>query len=392
MNKTLASRLEHLQPPAVAQIKQKAAALEAAGSPLIYLMRGEPDFETPAHIRQAAVKAINAGKTHYGPSQGIPEMRQAVANRIKRDFGLTLDPSAEVIITTGATQGLHIALQTVINPGDEVIIFDPVYDPYPSLVRMAGGVPVRLPARAQNGHFLVSTESIMAVISQNTKAILLNNPWNPTGTVMTKEELSTLVEIAEAHNLLLIVDEIYESIVFDNHLHHHLQAISPAARARTITINSFSKTYAMTGWRLGYNIAPPDLTQAMVRITQQISRSAATFVQHAGIAALKGPQDPVQQMNRTYARRRQLVHEYLNQLKPQFQQPEGTFFALLDIRPYGKKSQEMADYLLDKARVVTVPAHLYGNAGEGFIRLSFATSDSALIAGLTAIVETLNEL
>jgi aspartate/methionine/tyrosine aminotransferase len=336
---------------------------------------------------------MQSGHTHYGPAQGIPELRTAVATRMARDFGLEVDPKDEVIITTGATMGICIALQAVVNPGDEVIIFDPVYDPYPSVVRLAGGIPVRVLAQERKGHFSVSPQAIEHALTGRTKAMLLNNPWNPTGTVMTQDELQTLVNLAEAHNLVLIADEIYENILFDGHSHHHLAALSPTARAHTITVNSFSKSYAMTGWRIGYNIAPPHLTRAMLRVTQQMSRSAATFIQLASVAALDGPQDAVIHMRQSYGRRRELLADGLAQGGlSSFHPPEGTFFALLDIRPYGQSSQEVADYLLKQARVVTVPASLYGAAGEGFVRLSFAYGDDNITKGVAAITEALARL
>jgi aspartate/methionine/tyrosine aminotransferase len=356
-------------------------------------MRGEPDFDTPAHIRQAAVAALQAGETHYPPVQGLPALRQAIAGRMARDFGLTVDPDEEVLVTTGATMGMYVAVQAVVNLGDEVIIFDPVYDPYPTVIRVTGGVPVRVPTEAHNGHFSASPEAIAAALTGRSKAIILNTPWNPTGTVMTLDDLRALVDLAEAHNLVLIVDEIYEAITFDGHVHHHLAALSPQARARTITVNSFSKTYAMTGWRLGYNIAPPALTRAMLRIAEQFSRSAATFIQHAGAAALNGPQDAVEQMRATYAQRRKFIAASLTQAGlATFNPPEGTFFTLVDIRPFGLDSQSMADYLLEEARLVTIPASVYGPAGEGYIRLSFAYHEDALSQGMEALGEALKRL
>jgi aspartate/methionine/tyrosine aminotransferase len=393
MTVATAARVDKIISPAVTQVREKARRLEAEGLNLTYLMRGEPDFETPAHIRQAAIEALQAGQTQYPPVQGLPLLRQAVAGRMGRDFGLAIDPDAEVLITDGATMGIYTAIQAIIDSGDEVILFDPVYDPYPTVVRMAGGVPVQLSAAGHEGHFAVDSAAIEKAITGRSKAILLNTPWNPTGTVMTRQEMLALVDLAEAHNLALIVDEIYEKLTFDRHIHHNLASLSPAARARTITVNSFSKTYAMTGWRLGYTIAPPDLTQAMLKVGQQFSRSAATFTQLAGVTALNGPQDVVSQMQEVYAQRRTYLTDTLHQAGlSSFYPPEGTFFALLDVRPTGKTSQEMADYLLETARVVTIPASVYGPGGEGYVRLSFACSDEALRAGMEAVVKALQAL
>ena len=393
MNHLIAARVADITPPAVTQTQQKARRLEARGIKLTYLMRGEPDFDTPAHICQAAVAALQRGETHYPPVQGLPALRQAVAGRMARDFDLAIDPEGEALITTGATMGLYAAVQAVVNPGDEVIVFDPVYDPYPAVVRMAGGTPVRVPAQAENGHFAVSQAALEAALSRRSKAIILNTPWNPTGAVMTRDELVALADLAEARNLILIVDEIYEAITFDGRRHYHLAALSPQARVRTITVNSFSKTYAMTGWRLGYNIASPALTGAMLAIAQQFSRSAATFIQHAGVAALTGPQEAVAQMRETYAQRRKFISHSLQQIGlTTFTPPEGTFFALVDIRPFGLDAQRMADYLLEEARLVTIPGSAYGPAGEGYIRLSFAYHEDVLSQGMEALGEALRRL
>lgn len=393
MTDLVASRVSELVTPAVGRILQKASNLEAEGVKLTYLLRGEPDFNSPEHVCQAAIDSIRAGHTHYTSTHGIRELRDAVSARMERDFGVIPDPEDEIIVTTGATMGIYIAIQAVIDPGDEVVIFDPVYDPYPAVVRLAGGVPIRVPSEEHDGHFLVRQEAIQARMTQRTKAILINNPCNPTGSVMTAEELTCLVDLAEAYNLVLIVDEIYEKITFDGHRHINLAALSDSAYARTITINSFSKTYAMTGWRVGYTIAAPRLTRAMRRIAQQFSRSATTFVQHAAVAALSGPQQYVNDMVNTYGRRRELVTTSLQQAGfSSFSPPEGTFFVLLDVSQFGSGSEQMADYLMQQANVVTIPGNVYGPAGEGFIRLSFAYDENTIHYGLDAIVNCLNEL
>jgi len=393
MNFKSAARVSQVSPPAIARILEKQRRLEANGVQLTSLLRGEPDFDTPTYIVEAATRALRDGQTHYTPAHGIRALREAVSHRVARDFGFDPDPDEEIIITTGATLGIFTALQAVINPGDEVILFDPVYDPYPSVVRLAGGVPVRAQSAMRDGHFSVENQTITALLTERTKAILINNPWNPTGSVMTATELNELVELAEQHDLVLIADEIYEALTFDGHTHMNLASLSETARARTITVNSFSKTYAMTGWRIGYTVAPPSLTKAMRLIVQQCSRSAATFVQYAGVAALDGPQEPVQRMVAAYARRRALSTESLLAAGlDTFHPPEGTFFVFLDIRSHGKDSQTVADYLLKQARVVTVPGSVYGPGGEGFIRLSFAYDEETLQSGIDAIVTSLQHL
>jgi aspartate/methionine/tyrosine aminotransferase len=393
MSYPIADRISKSISPAVTQMKQKAGQLEAKGIDLIYMLRGEPDFNTPSHIREAATKSLLAGQTHYPPPNGIPGLRQAIADRMLRDFELSLNPDEEIIVTTGATMGIYTAIQAIVDPGDEVIFFDPIYDPYRSVISMTGGVPVSVPAIPEKGHFFVPLDRISKVISQNTKAILVNNPWNPTGSVMALEELHALIELADRHNFILIVDEIYEHLVFEGHQHHCLASISPQARKRTITINSFSKSYAMTGWRLGYNIAPPKLAKAMLSVAHQFSRSATNFVQHAGISALRESQEATQTMVNIYAQRRDYLTRKLSELESANPHPpEGTFFYFVDIRSYGKDSQSISDYLLNQAHVVTIPGSVYGPGGEGYIRLSFAYDETVLEKGMEAIVKALNNL
>ncbi len=320
-------------------------------------------------------------------------MRRAISRRMKNDHGLAYDPADEILITTGATMGVYVAVLSVVDPGDEVLIFDPVYDPYPTVVRMAGGVPVRLEAVERDGHFSVSSRSLRRALTQRTSAIIINNPWNPTGTVMTLDELMGLAELAEEHDLVLISDEIYEKVTYDDRVHVPLASVSPEARDRTITLNSFSKTYAMTGWRLGYNLAPPSLTEAMLAISSQMSRSAATFIQAAGVAALDGSQQEVGKMVTDYQSRRRLVSESFRDAGlTGFSPPEGTFFAFVDVRPYGMSSDEMTEHLMQTAGVVTLPGSAYGSAGEGFIRLSFAYSEETVREGITRIATALARL
>lgn len=394
MKPRITKRVANLVSPAVAQMHEKARQREAAGAELIYLMRGEPDLATPDHIRRAADDALRAGHTHYAPANGIPELRQAVADRVLRDFELEFDPQREVVVTTGATMGIFLAVQAVVDPGDEVILFDPVYDPYQTVIRLAGGKPVSVTTQEQNGgHFTFSIDTLRAALSQKTKALLLNNPWNPTGSVMTHQELHALVDLAETYDLVLIADEIYEKIVFDDFEHLPLASLSESARRRTITINSFSKTYAMTGWRLGYNLAPPDLTEAMAKVAQQFSRSAATFIQHAGVAALEQSQEKATQMVEIFSRRRMLITDLLHDFGfANFHPPEGTFFVFMDVGNFGQDSQSIADYLLESAGVVTIPGNVYGPGGQGYLRLSFAYPEDSLKRGIAAIAEALARL
>lgn len=393
MNSVIADRISVMQQPAVGRIIDEARRLEANGTEVTYLVRGEPDFVTPANICDAAMVALKAGMTHYPPTNGIRELRRAIADRLKRDFQISVDPDKEVIVTTGATMGLYIALQSIINPGDEVIVLNPSYDPYSTLVQAVGGIPITVSAMHQDGRFYVPIDAIESSITKRTKAILVNNPWNPTGTVMTFDELKRLADLTEAYGLMIVSDEIYEKIVFDGHRFHPLAAIMPSTSTRIISINSFSKTYAMTGWRLGYNIASPDLITAMLRVAEQFSRSAAEFVQFAGIEALNGPQNFSEDMVNVYARRRALLTKCLREGGiSAFYPPEGTFFVFLDLHELNIDSTTICNRLLRRGNVVTIPGDVYGSAGEGFVRLSFAYNEEILMTGIGKIICALEEL
>lgn len=389
----IADRVGLLTPPIVAEMNRRARELEASGASLIRLVRGEPDFDTPERIRQAASEALARGETHYPPIPGIPDLRAAVAEKLAQDNDLEVDPGTEVLITTGATMGLYLALMATINPGDEVLLPDPVYDAYQGILRLAQGVPVAVPTERDGNHFVLPVEALAARITPRSKVLLVNTPSNPTGSVMRREELEAIADLALEHSLILVVDEVYEKIVFDGHQHVSLAGLGEEVRARTITVNSFSKPYAMTGWRLGYNVAPQHLVDAMVSIYQQSSRGPATFVQWAGVEALRGSQDELKAMIEAYTRRRSLMVDGLSKIEgAQACVPEGTFFLFVDMRSYGLVSMTLATYFLNEAQVLTTPGHAYGTQGQGYIRLSFAASAEAIEEGLERIKGSLARL
>lgn len=389
----VSDRVSNLRSPVVAQMLQRARALQDAGASLITLGRGEPDFDTPERICRAAVRALQRGETHYPAIQGIPELRVAVAEKLARENGLCVDPATEVLITTGGTMGLYLALMATVSPGDEVLLPDPIYDAYRGAIGLAGGRPVPVPSERAGDHFAVPVDTLRTHITSHSKALLLNTPWNPTGSVVTKSELESVGDLASEHNLFIIVDEVYENIVFEGHTHVSLAALAEELKSRTITVNSFSKTYAMTGWRLGYNVASEDLVSAMTRVYQQSSRGPVTFVQWAGVEALRGPQSGVQLMAQEYTRRRALLMEGLSDIAGvRTCVPEGTFFALVDIRDFGVSSLELADHLLNEGHLITIPGEAYGSLGEGHIRLSFAVSQDAILEGLARMSEALKRL
>jgi aspartate aminotransferase len=368
----IAERVSSLRPTAVNAI---LAEVRTTPGPKLSLMRGEPDLPTPAHIVEAANVALAKGRTTYADNRGEPVLRAAIAQKLQRENGLNYDPITEVLVTTGGTFGIYAALTATLNPGDSVLVPDPIYDAYLSPIRLAGAVPVAVPSAIAGNRFALTVETLEAAYTPACRALLLNTPWNPTGTVLTRAELEAIAGFCERRNLTILSDEIYEAIVYPGHEH-----ISPAlvARDRTIVINALSKTYAMTGWRVGYVAAPEPVIQAMFLVLQQSSRGSATFVQDAAAVALTGPQDCVAAMRAEYARRRTMVLERL----PNMLAPEGGFFAIADLRHTGIPSNTIRQRLLKEHGVVVVHGAAYGPAGEGTLRVSFASGGETLEKGI----------
>ena len=358
----------NLRPTAVNAVLSEVRALQSEGRDLVSLMRGEPDFATPEHVRQAAIDALGRGRTGYPDNRGELPLRQAAGTL----HGY--DPASEVLVTTGATLGLYCAFAALLSPGDEVLLPDPVYDAYQSPIRLAGGEPRPVPSRLDGRRFVLDAAALKAAITPRSRILLLNTPWNPTGTVFTAAELAALGDVAERHNLIIVSDEIYSHITFDGAVH-----ASPASlfRERTVLVQSFSKTYAMPGWRCGYCCGPEQIIQKMFLVLQQVSRGPATFVQDAAVAALIGPQDCVAAMRIEYARRLALVRAALGE---RVMAPEGGFFAMLDTRDLGP-SNALRQRLLREHGVVVMHGAAYGPGGEGTLRVSFSAA-APLAAGL----------
>lgn len=379
----IAERVSGLRPTAVNSI---LAEVRATPGPLVSLMRGEPDFRTPAHIVEAANRALAAGRTMYPDNRGEAALRAAIAGKLRRDNGLDYDPDTEILVTTGGTFGIYAALAAMLNPGDAVLVPDPVYDAYLSPVRLAGATPVSVPSVIESGRFVLPVQALEEKWTPACRALLLNTPWNPTGTVFTRDELKGIAEFCERRGVTIISDEIYEATIYEGRPH-----VSPASmlRDRTVVVNALSKTYAMTGWRIGYVAAPAEFVRAMFLVLQQSSRGPATFVQDAATAALTGPQDCVAEMLAEYTRRRELV---MSALGSRVLAPEGGFFAMLDLRDTGMPSDEIRRRLLREFGVVVVHGAAYGSAGEGTLRVSFATGGDVLTRGLGKLREGLQAL
>lgn len=309
--------------------------------------------------------------------------REAVRLKLERDNELRYDPANEILVTTGATFGIHAALTAVLNLGDEVLLPEPVYDAYYSPVLLAGAVVRAVPAAIEHGRFVLHAEAIEAACTPRTRMLLLNTPWNPTGTVFSRPELERIAEVVLRRNLVLLSDEIYEAITYGGHVHVSPAALSPELREHTILVNSFSKTYAMTGWRAGYCAAPPAVTQAMFLVLQQSSRGPATFVQDACTEALAGSQECVATMRQQYTARRSLVLQTLGDVPGcRMLAPEGGFFAMADVRDLRMPSNDVRRALMRDHGVVVAHGSAYGPSGEGTLRVSFATGGETLQRGL----------
>jgi aspartate/methionine/tyrosine aminotransferase len=389
----LAARVGELRPTAVNSVLREVKQLQAEGRDLISLMRGQPDTPTPAHIVEAAHRALRDGRTGYPDNQGEPGLRRAVAEALARDHGLTYDPNREILITDGATLGVCVALGAMVGPGDEVLLPDPVYDAYHSPIALWGGRPVPVPSEVRSGRFVFGREGLESRRGPSARAVLVNTPWNPVGTVLTRPELQETVDFASEHDLTLISDEIYSALVYDGKRHLSPASLSEEAKGRTVLVSSLSKTYAMTGWRVGYCAGPADLIAAMALVLAQSSRGPATFVQDAAERALRSDQSCVLAMAAEYQARRDLVLDRLRDIPGVVSlKPEGGLFVMLDVKGLGLPSDEVRRSLLVDAGVVVVHGSAYGPAGEGTLRVSFAAVGETLERGLDRLRDGLLRL
>ena len=338
---------------------------------VISLGVGEPDFVTPWHIREAAIYSLEKGYTMYTSNKGMPELRQALSVYLKSHFGLTYNPDTELLITVGVSEALDLATRAILDPEDEVIISDPSYVAYPACITLAGGVPVAVPTQAETG-FRLNAASVDSMVTQHTKAILLGYPANPTGAVMSRSELIQVCQVAQKHNLLVISDEVYSRLVYG--VEHTCLASLPDMKERTILLGGFSKAFAMTGWRVGYAAARPDIIEAMTRIHQYTMLCASITGQVAALEALNNGEKEVQQMVMEYDRRRRFMVKGLNSIGLSCPEPQGAFYCFPSIRSTGLSSEDFAEKLLMEEKVAVVPGSAFGSGGEGHVRCCYATS------------------
>ena len=379
----LADRMLSIGTESAFEAAARARALEATGRSVIHLEIGEPDFDTPANVREAAKRAIDAGKTHYPPFPGIPELRAAIAADTALRRGFAPDP-ANVFVTVGGKGVMYYAILALVNPGDEVIVPDPGYPIYESVTRFAGGVPVAIPIRQENA-FRLDPDELASLVTPRTRLIVINSPANPTGGVLTRGDLERIAEIALRHDLAVLSDEIYSRILYDGEEHTSIAAL-PGMAERTIVLDGFSKTYAMTGWRLGYGIVPADLAPGFGRLLINSVSGATTFAQHGAVEALTGPQDDVDAMIEEFRSRRDLVVDGLNEI-PGFRclRPVGAFYAFPDISGTGLSGAALAERLLQETGVSVLAGTAFGTVGTHHIRLSYANSRENLAEALRRI-------
>jgi aspartate/methionine/tyrosine aminotransferase len=361
------------------EVLARAKALERQGKPIVHLEIGEPDFDTPVHIKEAAKRALDEGATHYGPSAGLPELREAIAKHVSETRGVPVSPD-QVVVTPGAKPIMFFTIMTLVGPGDEVIYPNPGFPIYESVINFVGGKPVPIPLR-EASEFGFDLELFERAVSSRTKLIIINSPQNPTGGVLDRGQIERIAAIAKKHAIPVLSDEIYRQFLYEGDFVSILR--EPGLHRQTILLDGFSKSYAMTGWRLGYGVFPPELVEHITRLMVNSASCTASFVQLAGIAALQGEQAAVGRMVAEFKRRRDIIVDGLNTLPGvRCLRPRGAFYVFPNITGTKRPSAEVAERLLNEAGVAALSGAAFGAHGEGYLRLSYASSEANLRTAL----------
>jgi len=370
-----AERMSRLGTESAFEVLARARALERQGKEIIHLEIGEPDFDTPAHIRDAAKRALDSGATHYGPAAGLPEVREAISKDVGTTRNIPVTPE-EIVVTPGAKPIMYFIITALVNPGDEVIYPNPGFPIYESVINFVGGVPVPIPLREESG-FGFDLSVLERKASERTKLIIINSPQNPTGGVLELDQLGRIAEVAKRYRIPVLSDEIYKAFLYDGEFASITRF--PGMEDLVIILDGFSKAYAMTGWRLGYGVMPPALAEHVTRLMVNSNSCTASFTQLAGIAALQGDQTPVAAMVAEFKRRRDLVVSGLNQLPGvSCRSPRGAFYVFPNVKGLKRPSAEIAETLLNEAGVAVLGGTAFGQYGEGYLRLSYANSEANL--------------
>ncbi|MBU4561338.1 pyridoxal phosphate-dependent aminotransferase [bacterium] len=389
MREMIAKRMSRIGTETAFEVLAKAKALERQGKEIVHLQIGEPDFDTPENIKEAGIKAIRENKTHYGPSAGLLEARECFAKYISQTRNIPVDPG-EVVVTPGGKPILFFSILACIDEGDEVLCPNPAYPIYESMINFVGATAVPIPIKEEKG-FVFDIKDLEKRITPMTKMIVLNSPANPTGGVISKEDLEKIANIVVTNDLLVLSDEIYSRIIYEGE--HSSIASFPGMKERTIILEGHSKTYAMTGWRLGYGVMNKKIAEKVTKLMTNSNSCTATFTQIAGIEAINGSQNAVDKMVAEFKKRRDVIVEGLNKIpKISCNKPLGAFYVFPNIKETGKKSQELADYLLNEVGVAVLSGTSFGEYGEGYIRLSYATSIENIEKGLEKIEAGLAKL
>ena len=388
MSMKLASRVGQVPPSLTLSISAKAKAMKAEGIDVCSFSAGEPDFDTPTHIKDAAKKALDEGKTKYGPAAGEPKLREAIARKLTDENGLSYK-AENVVVTNGGKHSLFNLMLALIEPGDEVIIPAPYWLSYPEMVKLSGGTPIFITADASSG-YKITPEQLEAAITSQTKLFVLNSPSNPTDMVYTPAEIKALAEVVVERDILVVWDEIYERILYDGAQHLSIGAVGPEIFERTIISNGFAKAYSMTGWRLGYLAGPIELIKAVTTVQSPSTSNVCTFAQYGAIAALENSQDCVEEMRQAFAKRRELMFERLNAIPGLIcPKPDGAFYMFPDISKTGLKSMEFCDALLESQQVAVIPGIAFG--ADECIRLSYATDMASIEKGMDRLEKFVRE-
>ncbi|MBE6807317.1 MAG: aminotransferase class I/II-fold pyridoxal phosphate-dependent enzyme [Ruminococcaceae bacterium] len=376
--------LSEMKPSGIRKFFDIAAEMED----VISLSVGEPDFATPWHIRQEGIKTLEKGRTWYSPNAGLLKLRQAIGGYLSRRFDLAYDPKTEILVTVGGSEAIDLCFRALLEPGDEVLIPEPSFVCYDPLTRMAGGVPVALPTRAEDA-FRLKADTVKAAITDKTKLLVLPFPNNPTGAIMPREELEALAEVLRDTDILVLSDEIYGELTYGRE--HVSIAALPGMRERTVLVSGFSKAFAMTGWRLGYACAPAPLMAPLTKLHQYAIMCAPTTAQYAAIEAMNNGDSDVMQMRDEYDMRRRFIVDELNKLGLTCFEPEGAFYVFPCIQSTGMTSEAFCQKLLEKKHVAVVPGNAFGDSGEGFVRISYCYSLKHITEALRRIGEFLKE-
>ena len=387
MDSIFAKRMETLGTETAFEVLAKAKALEKTGKDVVHLEIGEPDFDTPKNIKDAAAKALASGYTHYTPSAGMPELREAIAQYISKTRGIKAEPD-EVVVTPGGKPIMFFSIMALVNEGEEVLYPNPGFPIYESLINFVGAKPVPIPLKEEND-FRLDPEYVKRNITKKTKMIILNYPENPTGGILTKDDLKIIADcISDRDDVMVLADEIYSRIVYEGG--HFSIAALPGMKDKTILLDGFSKTYAMTGWRLGYGVMRKDLAQKLAQLMTNSNSCTSAFTQLAGVEALKGPQGDAERMVAEFKKRREVIVDGLNRIKGfKCKKPKGAFYVFPNITGTGMDCRKLADHLLYKAGVAVLPGTSFGKFGEGYLRLSFANSVENIKKALERIEKSL---